>query len=176
MKKQAARIAVVVMVSLAAVACGAGEASSKGEIEANFRVSEEATAADVGLPMYPGSKAYKDSDDSSSAANIGFSTPLFGMKIVAMNLETSDEPEQVRAFYRQALSKYGNVLECSDAADGEKRSQQSDGLVCDSDDSGKHNVVYKAGNKENQRIVAVKPHGKGTRFSLVHLNIRGEPK
>jgi hypothetical protein len=168
------RSAVVVTMLSFVGACGAGETGSKGGLEAHVRLSEQATAADVGLPTYPGSKPYKDADNSSAAANLGLSTPLFGFKVVAMNLETTDKPEQVAVFYRQALSKYGNVLECSDAADAKKKSQPGDGLKCDSNESGTHSVVYKVGTEENQRIVAIEPHAGGTRFALVHLDIRGE--
>jgi hypothetical protein len=176
MKVHVARSRVaIVMLSLAIGACGAGETES-GEREVGLRFSEKATAADAGLPQYPGSKPYKDPDDSSSAANIGLSTPLFGVKVVAMNLETGDEPEKVATFYRQALSKYGNVIECSDATDGSAKPESSDAngeeVTCDSTDPGTHSVVYKVGTEENQRIVAIKPHGSGTRFSLVHVDTR----
>jgi hypothetical protein len=164
---------------LAVGACGAGETDSKGQWTAGLRLSDEAVAADAGLPTYPGSKPYKDADDSTAAANLGISTPMFGLSVVAMNLETGDQPERVARFYRQALSKYGSVLECRDAADRNKSQQpaaDSDELACDADDPGEHNVVYKVGTEENQRIVAIKPHGNGTRFSLVHLDIRGDSK
>lgn len=171
---------VVAMLSLVVGACGAGDTDSEGERGVSLRLSGEATAADAGLPTYPGSKPYKDAEDSSSAAKLGLSTSLFGFKLVAMNLETGDEPERVARFYRQALSKYGNVLECGDAADRSRKLQpsaaHSNELECDSDDPGTHSVVYKAGTEENQRIVAIKPYGNGTRFSLVHLDIRGESK
>jgi hypothetical protein len=163
-----------VLLSLAVGACSAGESNSGGGLELRF--NDEATAADVGLPAYPGSKPYKDADESSSAANIRLSTSLFGLKVVGVNLETPDKPEQVGAFYRQALAKYGNVLECSDEADGNGKSrpdaEDSDELECDADDPGTSSVVYKVGTEENQRIVAIKPHGDGARFSLVHLDVR----
>lgn len=176
----AANRIVFVVLLLAVGACGAGETDSKGELDVGLRASGEATAADAGLPAYPGSKPYKDTDQSSSAANIGLSTPLFGLNVVAMNLEVADKPERVGAFYRQALSKYGNVLECSDTADKKAKSkpstESSDELECDADDPGTNSVVYKVGTEDNQRIVAIKPHGSGTRFSLVHVDKRDKSK
>lgn len=141
-----------------------------------LKVSDEATAADAGLPTYPGAKEYKEAGDSSSGANIGISTPLFGFKVVALKLQTSDEPERVAAFYRRALSKYGTVLECSDVSQGKRTSESGDELVCDPDEDDEHSVVYKVGTKQNQRIVAIKSHGSGTRFDLVHLATRGDSK
>lgn len=167
---------VAAMLSLAVVSCGASEDGSRG-LELGFKVNDNATARAVGLPTYPGSKPYKDDDDDSSAADIGISTPLFGLKVVAMELETADKPERVAAFYRKALSKYGDVLECNDNDDGKRKSEpsaDSDEVTCDADEPGRHSVVYKVGTEKNQRIVAIEPHGNGTRFSLVHVDIRGD--
>jgi hypothetical protein len=169
---QSSRV-VLVMLSLAATAaCSADESSSPNEIDIGLRVREEASAADVGLPKYPGSKPYKESDQSSSGANIGFASPLFDLKVAALKLQTSDSPEKVGSFYQQALSKYGDVVECSERAKSKRKSKESaDGaeLQCDADEPGENSVVYKVGTEENQRLVAIKPHGSGTQFSLVHV-------
>lgn len=164
----------VLMLSFAVGACNAGESGSEGGLE--LRLKDEATAADAGLPTYPGAKPYTDGDESGNAANLRLSTAAFGFKVVALDLETSDKPERVAAFYRKALSKYGNVLECSGGADRRRESERgvkrTGELECDEDDAGSHSLVYKVGTEQNQRIVAIKPHGGGTRFSLVHLDIR----
>jgi hypothetical protein len=170
---------VLVMLSLAAAApCVAGENSSSSGLDIGLRVREEASAADAGLPKYAGAKPYKESDQSSSGANIGFASPLFDLKVVALNLQSSDSPEKVAAFYQQALSRYGDVLECSDRANSKRKSKEGAGrsneLECDADDPGANSVVYKVGTENNQRLVAIKPHGKGTRFSLVHVAHREE--
>lgn len=165
------RIVAVAMLSLTAAACNAGDSGQNG-LEARFRVSEAAAAADIGMPVYPGSKPYKDEDDSSSGANIGISTSLFGFKIVAMKLEATDTPEEVALFYREVLSKYGDVIECKEGAEGRNKSYQGD-LECDADESEEH-LVYKVGTEKHQRIVAIQPHGNGTRFNLVHLDVRDE--
>lgn len=170
--------AVILMLSLAVSACGAGENGS-GSRGLDVKITDEATPADAGLPAYPGAKPYKDSGQSSSGANVGFSTPLFGIKVVGMNLETGDQPDRVAEFYRKALAKYGQVLDCSDAANvsPERDDDESNVLTCDSSDvDSKHSVVFKAGTKDDHRIVAIKPHGAGSRFSLVHVNVRGESK
>lgn len=168
-----------VMLSLAVAACGADEQGSTGGVQASF-VAGGIAAADVGLPTYPGAKPYTHDDNSSDSANVDISTPLFGLKVVAVQLETPDDLEKVAAYYRQALAKYGPILECSNAAKGEKNTESratDDGkLTCDPDEPGSHKVVYKVGTETNQRIVALKPHGKGTQFSLVHVDTRGESK
>lgn len=173
MQLRVTRIVAAATLSLAVGACGAGEG---GPGELGLKISEEATPRSVGLPAYPGSKPYKG-DDDSSAADIGISTPLFGLKVVAVELEAPDEPEKVAAFYRKALAKYGEVVECidgDDAAAANERSDSSDQLTCDPDEAGSNSVVYKVGTEKNQRVVAIKPLGQGTQFSLVHVNIRGD--
>ncbi len=168
------RFVAAATLSLVVGACSAGEGGSS---EIGFRVSGEATPRNVGLPAYPGSKPYKG-DDDSSAADIGISMPFFGLKVVAVELETSDEPKKVAAFYRKALAKYGDVLECvdgdhrDDARNKNERRDGSDELTCDDDEPGTHSVVYKVGTEKNQRVVAIKPLGQGTQFSLVHVNLR----
>lgn len=169
-------IACTALLSLAAAGCSAGENGPQGGLA--LRVSDKATAADAGLPTYPGAKPYQEEEDSGAAANLGISTPLFGLKVVAMNLETRDAPERVASFYRKALSRYGKVLECKDDG-GSDRGERGvdhdrDELLCEDDEPGTHSVVYKAGTEKNQRVVAIKPHGDGTRFSLVHVNVQGE--
>jgi hypothetical protein len=150
-------------------ACSAEDSGSGHGIEASLKINDEATAADVGLPTYPGAKLYKEHGDSSSGANIGVSTSVFGLKVAAVKLQSADEPERVARFYRKALSKYGNVLDCSDAA---AKTSADDGLKCEAGDSDGHSQVYKVGTKNNQRIVAIKPHGKGSQFDLVYVNVR----
>lgn len=169
MKKLASWSGVVVIaLSMITSVCSAGEL--------DIKVRDEATAADAGLPAYPGSKPYKDPDQSSSGANLGFSIPGFGFKVVAMNLQSGDRPERVGAFYRKALSKYGRVLDCSDVVANKKNArshaEDDEELTCDDDDPGANSIVYKVGTESNHRIVAIRPLGSGTRFSLVHVDTR----
>jgi hypothetical protein len=172
------RVAVILGLSLAVGACAKGEAGSGGDIEVGLKLSDTATAADVGLPAYPGSKPYVESGDSSSAANLGLNTPLFGFKVVALKLQVAAAPDRVAAFYRQALSKYGKVLDCSAGVDAPRKSKadtEDDAeLTCDADETD--DLVFKAGTENNQRIVAIKPYGTGTQFNLVHVDVRGDSK
>jgi hypothetical protein len=167
-----ARTLAVALLLFGVGACRAEDSASSSGIEASLKIDDKATAADVGLPTYPGSKVYKEPDDSSSGANIGLSTPLFGFKVAAVKLESADKPDQVARFYRKALSKYGDVLDCSDGAATSGKATAGEGLKCDPTDSDRHSHVYKVGTEKNQRVVAIKPHGKGARFDLVHVNVR----
>jgi hypothetical protein len=169
------RALATVLMSLAAGVCAAAAKSDVNEgIDLDVHVRDEASASDAGLPTYPRARPYKEDNESSSGANVGFSLPGFGLKVVAMKLESRDSPARVGAFYRQALATYGTVLDCSDVRESKRRTRarDEDDLVCDADDPGENSLVYKVGTESNQRVVTIKPHGSGTRFSLVHVHKR----
>lgn len=172
MNKRFAGPVAVAVLSLTLGACTAGEADADG-LEISFKARDEATPRDVGLPAYPGAREYTEPGDSSAGAAVGLSTPLFGFMVVATDMESSDDPQKVAAFYKRALAKYGPVLDCSDADRSKRSNADHDGdLECESDERGDHEAVYKVGTKNKQRIVAVKSHDGGTRFSLVYLHVR----
>lgn len=178
MNKHIADLAAVIMLSLAMGACTADETDA-GSLEISLKAKEKVTARDVGLPVYPGAKEYKEPGNSSAGGNVGLSTPLFGLQIAALNMESADNPRKVAAFYKRELAKYGPVLDCSDDGRGSgsrSDARQGDELVCEGDERGDHDAVYKVGTKNKQRIVAIKPHESGARFSLVYLDIRKDPK
>jgi hypothetical protein len=142
-------------------------------------ISAQATAKEAGLPLYPGSRPHKDDKDDSSSANLGLWGSSFGFKLVVLKMESSDSPEKVSAFYQKALGKYGTVLNCSDGSktQGDKdKSDSSKKLACENDHADPGGMLFKAGTKEKQHIVSVKPNGAGCIFSLVFLEARSEDK
>jgi hypothetical protein len=143
-----------------------------------IHVSKEASATDVGLVVYPGAHLKtKDSDGDDKSANVNISAFGFGLKVVALEYQSDDAPSKVLSFYRDQLKKYGTVLEChtehfdldTDVRDSHEGSHE---LTC-SGSSGS-NVELKVGTKENQHIVAVRPDGKGSSFSLVYVRTHGK--
>jgi hypothetical protein len=144
---------------------------------AGATASTNATAKDVGLPFYPGAKPHKDKDGDSDALNVGLWGSAFGFKIAVVKLESSDAPDKVTAFYLKALGKYGKVINCTDPAQAKAaqgKDDSSNRLTCDDDGkSEKGEVVYKAGTKDNQHIVSVKPNGSGSIFDLIFVYARG---
>jgi len=162
------KLAVAVLSFATVSGCVRSSADSNGDVELAFRMRENATASDAGLPTYPGARPYKEGNDSSSAANIGVATPWFDFKVVALKLESTDSPKEVARFYHRAMSKYGEVIDCSDPATQTMQTRDSE-LVCDSSESSRGEIIYKVGTGDDQRVVAIKPHGRGTRFNLVHV-------
>jgi hypothetical protein len=144
--------------------------------------SDTTTAADVGLPVYPGATLASDHDndkdnDKSADIHFGFGDWQFRLKVVKYH--TSDSKDQVLTFYRKALGRYGDVIQCSGDSPVGSPTATSEGLTCD--DSSKNNKSkvnidadqsLKAGSKHHQHIMGVeKSSGSGTTFSLVELDL-----
>jgi hypothetical protein len=147
-----------------------------GRNSIGFIASKEASAKDVGLPLYPGARPHKDTSDESAAVRLGLWGGNSGFKLAVLKLESNDAPEKVAAFYRKALAKYGKVLDCSDSskATGEKAMGSSTNeLTCEDEQPKSGEFVLKAGTKEEQHVVGIKASGDLTLFQLVYVLARG---
>jgi hypothetical protein len=142
-------------------------------------VSKQADISDVGLTVYPGARVKEsDSNGSDKSANVNISGFGYGIKVVALEYESDDDPAKVLSFYKDQLKKYGNVLECHtshlnlDMKMGSHGSGNDSELTCE----GEHgnNIELKVGRKDDQHIVAVEPQGKGSSFSLVYVRTHGK--
>ncbi|HEY4905469.1 MAG TPA: hypothetical protein VIH89_18465 [Candidatus Sulfotelmatobacter sp.] len=145
-----------------------------------IHVSKDADVSDTGLAVYPGAQPKPEtSNGDDKRANVNISGFGFGIKVVALEYESSDSPDKLIAFYRDQLKKYGNVLECHTSGHfdvntnySDKSDRNSHELTCDSGHG--NNVELKVGTKENQHIVAVESDGKGSSFSLVYVRTHGK--
>lgn len=141
-------------------------------------VSKQADVSDVGLVVYPGARLKaRDSDGSDKSANVNISGFGYGIKVVALEYESDDAPAKILSFYKDKLTKYGNVLECHtsglDVRMGSQGSKNdSNELTCE----GEHgnNIELKVGKRDDQHIVAVERDGKGSSFSLVYVRTHGK--
>jgi len=134
----------------------------------------------LGLPVYPGAELVKK-DKDNGAADVNMSFGSFQLRVKAASYRTVDSPDQVTAFYRKALGRYGDVIQCQNNKPVGSPTQTTEGLTCEggdknhvsvSDDmSGK--LEMKAGSKQHQHIVAIDPEGNGTKFGLVALDLPG---
>lgn len=169
-----------------AVAQDKDKDKDKGEInvsiqgkdtDAGLVISAQATAKDIGLPLYPGARLHKDDKDDSSGVKLGLWAGWFGFKVVVLKMETNDSQEKVAAFYQKALGKYGKVLDCTNnPAGSDDKDKKSHELTCQDDRPDAGGRMFKAGTKEKQHIVSMKPGAAGSQFSLVYLEARGEEK
>jgi hypothetical protein len=143
----------------------------------------QTTAADLGLPVYPGAKQVMD-DDKHKSADVQMGFGEWTMRVRAVSFATADTEEQVTAFYKKALGRYGDVITCRGNTPVGSPTMTSEGLACEDDknpkvqiDHGDYGVsrdglVLKAGSKRHQHIVGFEDSRDGkTRFALVALDL-----
>jgi hypothetical protein len=131
-------------------------------------------AKDIGLPAYPGAQpatGHGDGDDSDNA-NVNIASPLFGVKVVVQKFETNDSPDKVLAFYQKPMGKYGKVIQCSGGYHGGYHHHEKDSPVsCDNSEGGSEKEL-KVGTENDQHVLAVKPRGNGSEFTLVYVRAK----
>jgi len=195
------RCAITLAVSVALAAAGSGcrihtEKGANGE-DKNVRIdtpfggvhvnTDQTTAADLGLPVYPGAVVIKDDDKHKSAdVHLGFGE--WQLRVRAVSYGSPDSKEKVTAFYKNALGRYGNVITCQGNAPIGTPTVTSEGLTCNDEKGGKVNInengtsygysseknglQLKAGSKRHQHIVGFdEPKDGQTRFVLVALDL-----
>jgi hypothetical protein len=145
------------------------------DVNLALHAHSHASAAEAGLPAYPGATLYKDDHDTS--ADLGVTVGDFHMSLIAVKYVTSDSPERVLAFYRKPLSRYGEVLECDHGKPVGALTTTRSGLTCgqaqvggNSSSSTDHEI--RAGVPNQYRIVGIDESQPGsTRFDLVYLDL-----
>jgi hypothetical protein len=146
--------------------------------------TDQTTAADLGLPVYPGATAVKgDGDHKSADVHLGFGD--WQLKVKVVSYQTLDSEEKVTAFYKKALGRYGNVITCQGNSPVGTPAMTTEGLSCTDDGKnanvkidqgdyhfGNGNLELKAGSKRHQHIVGFENPKEGkTRFALVALDL-----
>lgn len=141
---------------------------------AQIHVGTDTDAKDTGLDAYPGAKLKADEDNDKHRANIHIGGEDFGLRVVAASYTSDDPPEKVIDFYRKDLKRYGNVLECTKGISEDKGHGESQLRCADRGDEKPGKLDLAVGVPEKQRIVSVKPNGKGTEFALVYVQVQGK--
>ena len=149
--------------------------------------TDEVSAADLGMPVYPGAQAYsKDGKHKSADVHMGFGE--WELRVKAASFKTTDSEDKVTDFYRKALGRYGEVIACNGNAPVGTPTKTSEGLTCAEDghpnvniNSHGENYGYqpdhngfqlKAGSKRHQHVVGFQSSQPGeTRFELVALDL-----
>jgi len=122
----------------------------QGGVELFFNA--QASAKDVGLPLYPGARPEKDTEDDSPSAKFGLWGNALAFKLAVLKLESSDPMDKTAAFHKKALAKYGTVLDCGSAsppANDRGKSGSLKPLDCASDKPGPGRWCSKQGAKKN---------------------------
>jgi hypothetical protein len=165
---------------------GDHEKGEKVEISSdlgNMKVdTQNVSAKDTGLSVYPNSTLKERTKNDEGRANVNIDTPWFGLKVVALTYTTDASPDQVWDYYKKEMGQYGHPLECRPGSpDLKLEPKDDDDLVCYDKGNRERNKHIKIATDENelkvgtdsrQRIVAVKPKGSGTEYSLVYVVTR----
>jgi len=146
--------------------------------------TDKTTAADLGLPVYPGAEVVKEGDHKSADVHLGFGQ--WELRVRVVTYATLDSRDKVIAFYRREMAHYGDVLVCQgDVAVGTP-TVTAEGLTCQNDQhaepkiniNGRGNAILahefklKAGSKRHQHITSFEePRDGKTRFVLVALDL-----
>jgi hypothetical protein len=144
----------------------------------SVKTDDNVVQQSTGLPAYPGAILLKK-DKDTGAADIDLAIGSFQLRVKAVGYRTSDAPEQVADFYRTALGRYGDVIQCANNVPVGTPARTSQGLTCDDDGNKKVNytkdsnahIELKAGSKSHQHLVEIGPDGTGTKFGLVALDL-----
>jgi hypothetical protein len=146
--------------------------------------TDQTTAVDLGLPVYPGAVVVKgDGDHESADVHLGFGE--WQMHVQTVSYESSDSEEKVVAFYKKALGRYGDVITCQGDSPVGTPTTTSEGLGCADDKKGgnvkinrhdygtsKDSLELKAGSRRHQHIVGFEnPKNGKPRFVLVALDL-----
>jgi hypothetical protein len=146
--------------------------------------TDQTTAADLGLSLYPGAVAVK-SDEKHKSADVHLGFGEWELRVRAVTYESADSEDKVKDFYKKGLGRYGDVIECQGNVPVGNPSVTSEGLTCADDGknanvkidrsdygTGKNNLELKAGSKRHQHIVGFEdPQDGRTRFVLVALDL-----
>jgi hypothetical protein len=143
--------------------------------------TDQVSASDLGLPLYPGAESVRGDDKHKSAdVHLGFGE--WQLRVRAVSYATPDSQEKVAEFYKKALGRFGDVITCEGKAPVGTPAVTSEGLTCADDgkntrvgdqDFGSHDgLQLKAGSKRHQHIVGFEsPRDGKTRFALVALDL-----
>lgn len=146
--------------------------------------TNQLSASDLGLPVYPGATQVKN-DENHKSADIHMGFGEWQMRIRAVSYSTTDDQDKVAAFYKKALGRYGDVITCKDNVAIGTPAATAEGLTCADDGhhghvqinnhdyAGKDSLQLKAGSKRHQHIVAFDSGNNGgkTVFGMVALDL-----
>lgn len=143
--------------------------------------SDQTSAGDLGLPVYPGAQINPDNEgDKSADVHLGFGQ--WQLRVQVVSYDTPDPQDKVIQFYKNAMGRFGDVIECQGNHPVGNLSMTSEGLSCNEESKGSVNVngvgddenglTLRAGSRRHQHIFALKKNeGEGTRFALIELQL-----
>lgn len=187
--------AIVAAVLLSAAGCHVQVDKGKNGEDKNVRIdtpvgglhvrADQTSASDLGLPLYPGAQVSPDSEgDKSADVHMGFGKWQLHVRVVTY--QSADPQDKVLAFYKSAMGRYGDVLECDGNRPVGTPTITSEGLTCKEEnhvhvDTGANNngidvngLSLRAGSRHHQHILSFKTAAAGTKFTMIELQLPGD--
>lgn len=138
--------------------------------------TDQTTASDLGLTVYPGAKLWQG-DDEHKSADIDMGFGELRLRVKAVSYSSPDAQDKVVTYYKQALGRFGPVLTCKNNNPVGTPIATPQGLTCA--DDHKHTnvdvgggVQLKAGSTRHQHIVGFETPVNGqTRFTLISIDL-----
>jgi hypothetical protein len=136
---------------------------------------DQASSAELGLPIYPG--AVEDQSKDSKSAKIDMDFGAFRMRVKVAHWNSEASRDDVMAFYRKALARYGDVIECAGGKPVGEPTSTHEGLTCEPSGNDHHagnrdEVQLRAGSAHHQHIVAFPARSSSpTDFTLLALDL-----
>ncbi len=139
--------------------------------------TDQMSAADVGLPVYPGAQLVTGDKDNNKSADIHMGFGKWQLRVKVVSYQTPDSQEQVLAFYRKALGRYGDVIQCNHNTAVGTPAVTREGLTCGDTGKSVHvdeadDLSLRAGSRHHQHLVGFKKgDNEHTKFALVELQL-----
>ena len=163
----------------------AGSSAQADGLNAGIELQDKVSLSDIGLPAYPGAVLVKDLDKNGKEDKGAFGFSLwggsFGLKLSLLKYRSTDSMDKIGAFYRDAMGRYGKVLDCSMTApssDDDKtdnNGKKNISLRCSKDDVKAGKLVIKVGKDEKHfRMVVMERQSGNVEFQLLNLAINGD--
>ena len=171
---QRRRLAALAVALAGTLAASAGHAGG-------LDLHADSDAADVGLPAYPGAIKKSDRNGDPTGFSFGVWGESFGIKLAVVTYRSVDSVDKVASFYRDAMGRYGSVLDCSDVrnkpktphASHDDKADKDKPVTCDDDDFVAGGRLYKVGTNRAQRVFKATPWHDGVTFELVRVEQHG---
>ncbi len=165
----AAIMTILALVSLTASSSRAQHVSSPRR---QFAASEQG-----GLPVYPGAAVAPERNGrireraTVSVENASVSS------LAAARYVSIDPPAKILAYYRARMRALGEVTACSGGTNTRVDIKVDDQSLasppsCVPDDLGVNETELMVGDESDLHMVAVRPRGTGSEFSMVHVRRR----
>lgn len=160
----------LLLASMLVAAAAATLAIPAAAAGAGIELNDKSSPADIGLPAYPGATIRRDQGGDGEGLNLSLWGGSLGFKLSLMKFSSGDSVDKVASFYRDAMARYGTVLDCTGPRPAAPAPADKKVLACNKDDKGESGgKLFKVGTPQQQRIVSIKPVGGRVEFEMVRI-------